>query len=338
MNKRLLPLGLAAMAAAMLATGCSSTDALAKFEQERKELNEFIVQSRAAEVIEKTDDKTIDALADNSTLLYKRTGGAMREYIEQSRGSQAVIEMTYFMHTTPKATDEELQEKAANFIESTCTEVEKKEMTPAKLIELGRNQYKYDAYLTFKETYKDAEARKQYLDSLAAGDEDAKKELEDINAGEKIFKERWAKNDWDKTLETLNGMLSDAGKIATNLGVVVQDTATKIGVKAQELAAIAQDPAFTSYVADCAPIKAKMTFANAESKKALEAEMAKIAEKSEYKDILAKQDKIEKDLEKLKKDSTILSDGIGTQVSFTAKALPWLIEQYIEMQSYASEE
>ena len=341
MKKSLLSLGAASMAIAMLVSGCASTDAPSRFEQEKKELDAFLTGSKAVEKIEKTEDKTIDALAENSTILYKRTGGAMREYVEQARGSQAVIEMTYFMHTTPKATEEELKAKAENFIKNTCTETEKKELTPEKLIALGKLQYQYDAYLSLKQDFKDAEALKARMSELkkdAASDTAAKKELDDIQSGEKIFKERWAKTNWDAKVAELKGLLGDSQKIAQNLAVVAQDTSMKIQQKTQDLAGLSKEPAMTQYSADVAALQAKKTFANDERKKEIDAEIAKVAERPEYKPVMDKKAQYEKELAKLKSDSAVLSDGIGGQVNFTGKALPWLIQQYLEMQSYASEE
>jgi len=341
MKKTLLSVGAASMALAMLATGCASTDAQARFEQEKKDLNDFLVGAKAVEKIEKTLDKTIDALADNSTIVYLRTGGAMREYIAQSRGSQAVIEMTYFMHTTPKATEAELKAKADGFIKANCTEAEQKEMTPEKLVAQGKLQYQYDAYLSFKQDFKDAEAQKAQLAKLekdAASDAAAKKELNDIQEGKKIFKDRWAKTDWKAKSAEFQKLLDESKKIAENLGVAMQDTAQRIQVKAQEIAGLAQDPVMQNFVKETATLQAKKTFANEEKKKALDAEIDQIAAKPQYKPIMDKKAQYEKELAKLKHDSGILADGVGGQMKYTGKALPWLIQQYIEMQSYASEE
>ena len=38
-----------------------------------------------------------------------------------------------------------------------------------------------------------------------------------------------------------------------------------------------------------------------------------------------------KEIDKLKADSLVLTDGVGTQIKFTGKAIPWLIEEYTNM-------
>ena len=60
----------------------------------------------------------------------------------------------------------------------------------------------------------------------------------------------------------------------------------------------------------------------------IDAEIDAIAAKPEYKPIMDKKAQYAAELEKLKKDAAVLSDGIGTQVAYTGKAIPWLIKEY----------
>ena len=40
---------------------------------------------------------------------------------------------------------------------------------------------------------------------------------------------------------------------------------------------------------------------------------------------------LEADMTKLKENIGVLTDGVGTQMKFTGKAIPWLISEYITM-------
>ena len=76
---------------------------------------------------------------------------------------------------------------------------------------------------------------------------------------------------------------------------------------------------------------AKKSFANAAKKKEIDAEIARITALPKYKPIMDKKAQYTAELEKLQKDSKVLSDGIGKQIAYTGKAVPFLLEAYNDM-------
>lgn len=329
MKKSLLSVSVGAMALVMFATGCTTTNEDAAL-QARKDLNDFIVGSRAAEVIQKTNDKGIDALADSSTIIYKRVGGEMRKYIESTRGTQAVIDMQYYMVDYPKETEQKYISVAQEMItgsESVMTDIEKKEWTAEKLYKAAKDKKALWAYLDYQKGLKKAEDKAAY-ETENAGDAAAKAERE---AGKKIYTETLAKEDWEAKVKELQKLLEDVSTIGQNSAVLVQDIAQKLQVKATDAAALAQDPAMQKFVTETTPLLAKKTFANDARKKEIDAEVDVIAAKPEYKPIMDKKAQVDKEIDKLKADSLVLTDGVGTQLKFTGKAIPWLIEEYTNM-------
>lgn len=90
----------------------------------KDEFQTFLEGSRAAENIEKTNNPSIDAIAGSSTIIYKRVGGAMREYIEQVRGDMATILLGRQIRNLD-TTDEAGVEIAGRILQG-LTEAEKK--------------------------------------------------------------------------------------------------------------------------------------------------------------------------------------------------------------------
>ena len=150
----------------------------------------------------------------------------------------------------------------------------------------------------------------------------------EIAAGEKVYQATLAKEDWSAKIKEMEKLLNDLGEITKNTATLAQDIAQKITAKGNDIAGLAQDPAMQNFVKETAPLVAQKTFAGAEKKKAIDAEIDKIAAKPEYKPIMDKKAQYAAELEKLQKDAAVLSDGIGTQVAYTGKAIPWLIKEY----------
>lgn len=331
MKKMILSIGMAAIVTSMLMVGCSTTTT-DEAAQNRKELNDFIVGSRAAEIIEKTNDKGIDAVADSSTVIYKRVGGAMREYIEKTRGTQSVIDMCYYLMDNPKETDAKYISVAKEFIsgpQSVMTETEKKEWTPEKLCKAAKDKKALFAYVEYQTGLRKADDKAAY-EKEHKGDSIAQTER---NEGRKIYEVTLAKEDWNAQIAEMKKLLDDTRKIGENIGVLAQDIAKKLQVKAQDAAKLAQDPAMQNFVKETVPLLAKKTFAGDARKKEIDAEIDTIAAKPEYKSTMDKKVQLGKEMDKLKKDSSILADGVGTQLKFTGKAIPWLVNEYSNMLS-----
>ena len=133
----------------------------------------------------------------------------------------------------------------------------------------------------------------------------------------------------NEKIKEMEKLLNDLGEITKNTATLAQDIAQKITAKGNDIAGLAQDPAMQNFVKETAPLVAKKTFANEARKKEIDAEIATIAAKPEYKPIMDKKAQYAAELEKLQKDAAVLSNGIGTQVAYTGKAIPWLIKEYI---------
>ena len=312
MKKSLLSVGAASLAIAMFATGCASTK-----NEEKNELQEFLVGSRTAEHIEKTNDKGIDAIASSSTIIYKRVGGAMREYIEKTRGDMATILLGRQIRNVGTKDADGI--KIAEKILQGLTEVEKKDWTPEKLYTAAKEKRALQFYIASKE---ESEAGAKLRNSTE------KLIKDEIATGEKIYQATLAKEDWAAKIKEMEKLLNDLGEITKNTATLAQDIAQKITAKGNDIAGLAQDPAMQNFVKETAPLVAKKTFANDARKKEIDAEIATIAAKPEYKPIMDKKAQYAAELEKLQQDAAVLSDGIGTQVAYTGKAIPWLIKEY----------
>lgn len=312
MKKYLLSVGAASLAIAMFATGCASTKS-----EEKKELQEFLVGSRAAEHIEKTNNKGIDAIAGSSTIIYKRVGGAMREYIEKTRGDMATILLGRQIRNLDTKDADGI--KIAEKILQDLTDVEKKNWTPKKLYTAAKEKRALQHYITSKEE-SEAGARLRNSTEKLIKDE--------IAAGEKIYQATLAKENWVAKIKQMEKLLNDLGKITKNTAILTQDIAQKITAKSNDIAALAQAPAMQKFVTETAPLVAKKTFANDARKKEIDAEIAAIAANPKYKPIMDKKARYAAELKKLQKDAEVLSNGIGAQVAYTGKAIPWLIKEY----------
>ena len=319
MKKSLLSVGAASLAIAMFATGCSTTNN----QEANNELQEFLIGSRAAEHIEKTNDNGIDALASSSTIIYKRVGGSMREYIEKTRGDMATITLGRQIRSIDMADEVGIQ-KAKNLLNGTkLTDVEKKDWTAEKLYAVAKSKRALQSYIKYKTGLTEAEDKAAFQKKYEADYWKA-----ELSLGEKEYQNTLAKEDWTAKIAELEKLLKDLGKITENTAVLAQDIAQKITAKGNDIAGLAQDPAMQNFVKETAPLVAQKIFAGAEKKKAIDAEIDKIAAKPEYKPIMEKKAQYAAELEKLQKDAGVLSDGVGKQVAFTGKAIPWLIKEY----------
>lgn len=139
MKKFFISLNAAAVAIALFTTGCVSYK-----DQEKDEFQTFLEGSRAAENIEKTNNPSIDAIAGSSTIIYKRVGGAMREYIEQVRGDMATILLGRQIRNLD-TTDEAGVEIAGRILQG-LTEAEKKDWTPEKLYQAAKEKRSLQYY------------------------------------------------------------------------------------------------------------------------------------------------------------------------------------------------
>lgn len=311
MKKSLLSVGAASLAIAMFATGCGTPSGA-----DAKELNDFIIGSRAAEVIEKTNDQGIDAIADSSTVIYKRVGGMMREHIEKIHGDLLTRAACDAIHTMDMTQEDGIKE-AQSLLKNDCYSLEeRKKWTPEALYRTAKEKYNLQFYRKHRSS-------KEPLES--------KLEQEAYTEGKKVFDALAKSEDWSAKIIELEKLLNDLKKITENTAVLAKDIATKIIAKGNDIAVLAQDPAMQKFVTETTPIVAKKTFANDARKKELDAEIDAIASKSEYKPLIAKKNQYATELKKLQTDAKILSDGVGTQVAYTGKAIPWLIKQYKDM-------
>lgn len=302
-----------AMAAAIALTGCVSNK-----DEERKELQDFLVGSRTAEHIEKTNDKGIDAIADSSTILYNRVGGAMREYIEKTRGDIATITLGRQIRNLDTKDEEGIQiaEKTLQGL----TDIEKKDWTAERLYRAAKEKRALQYYMVSRENSEAGAKLKNSSEKLVK---------EEIAAGEKIYQDTLAKEDWSAKIAEMEKLLQNLGQITQNTAVLAQDTATKIAAKSNDIAALMKDSTMQEFVKETASLEAKKAFANDARKKELDAEIDKIAAMPKYKPVIDKKAQYVAELEKLQKDADVLSNGIGTQVSYTGKAIPWLIKEYV---------
>jgi len=325
MNKGTIMLVGAGLCAGLL-SGCVSSKSVNVAEERKNELTAFIIDSKKAESIPKTNDKSIDALSENSTIIYKRCGTELREYILKSRGRQNVIEMAYYLNTTRNPSDKEKLAKAEGIIKQNNTSAEKE--TPEQLIADAKEQSVYDAFLAYEE----AEDKVIYKKNLS----DAEKT--EIANGKLIHQKRWGKTNFKAKFKDLSKLLDDSKKIGKNLAVVTNELANKASKETKELMALAKTPEMQNFIKETALIKTKKLWANDAKKKELDAQIDAIMKKTEYKPVMDKKAAIEAELKILSKNSGILADGVGTQIKFSAKALPWVIGQYMDMQNYGKEE
>ena len=324
MKGMILSLGATSVALAMLMTGCASTgsgsqDADIVNKQEIEKLNNFIKGSREAETIAKTNDKVIDSLASSSTVIYKRVGAAMREYITATQGDIAVILFSrennfYGEYITEDKTGIELAEK---YIAKLPNEV-KKEWTAEKLYKVACEKRDLDKYLKFK---KPENVTNDYV----------KKQ---IISGERIFKKsELAKKDVDAEESWLAKAGDDAVQLGKNLVDLVTGLTEKITAKTNDLAVLMKEPAMQKFTAEVSQLKIKMKFANEAKKQELLSEIAALAASADYKPLLDKQKQYGEELEQLKKNLDILQNGVAKQLEYTGKAVPWLIEKWRDLRA-----
>lgn len=299
--KKIAYLGMLAVASSLM-IGCASTN------QTKDSLNEFLIGSRNAEVIEKTNDKGIDAIADSSTIIYRRVGVSMREYIEKTHGGIATIAVAKaILHNGDKAGLKQAKKEFRKLPEE-----KRKNLTVKELFEAGKDSAALDAY---KESCKGNKVKRTDL----------------IPRGKKVYQEKLAKENWNTKIIEMQKIADDLAKISQNMNVLAQDIAAKITAKSNDIAALAQNPVMQEFVKETAPMLAKKSFANAAKKKEIDAEIARITALPKYKPIMDKKAQYTAELEKLQKDSKVLSDGIGKQIAYTGKAVPFLLEAYNDM-------
>lgn len=313
MKGMILSLGATSVALAMLMTGCASTSGSAESvqAQARKELSDFIVGSRNAENIEKTNDKAIDALANSSTIVYKRVGGAMREYIITVHGDMAVNEFSRYLSLDAEITEEQGVKQAEESLNKMAPEI-RKDWTAKKLYDVACEKRALNYYLHRKnENVEDEFVKTQ------------------IKKGEELYKKsELSKKNWEAEIAWLNKAGEDVVQMGKNLADLIMGLTEKITAKSNDLAMLAQDPVMQKYMLAIAPIQTKMKFAGDAKKKELAAEIAALAASPDYKPVLDKQKLYNTELEQLKHDLAILKNGVGRQLEYTGKAIPWLLSEY----------
>ena len=317
MKGMILSLGATSVVLTMLMTGCASTSGSADSvqAQARKELSDFIVGSRNAENIEKTNDKAIDALASSSTIIYKRVGGAMREYIITVHGDMAVNEFSRYLNLDADITEEQGVKQAEESLKKMAPEV-RKDWTAKKLFDVACEKRALDYYLSNKKNKKNNNDENEFVKAQ-------------IKKGEELYMaSELAKKNWEAEIAWLNKAREDVVQMGKNLADLVTGLTEKITAKSNDLAMLAQDPAMQKYTSAIAPIQAKMKFAGDAKKKELVAEIAALAALPDYKPVLDKQKQYNTDLEQLKHDLAILQNGVGKQLEYTGKAIPWLLSEY----------
>lgn len=311
MKKYLLSVGVASLAIAMFATGCASTKS-----EEKKELQEFLVGSRAAEHIEKTNNKGIDAIADSSTIIYKRVGGAMREYIEKTRGDMATILLGRQIRNVDTKDADGI--KIAEKILQGLTDVEKKNWTPEKLYTTAKEKRALQFYIVSKE---ESEAGAKLRNSTEKSIKD------EIAAGEKIYQATLAKENWVAKIKQMEKLLNDLGKITKNTATLTQDIAQKITAESNDIA--------FRFGSNSVNFCINFFFTCIVSKSFLGNERCSFCHEflhdrglsKKYKPIMDKKARYAAELKKLQKDAEALY-GIGAQVAYIGKAIPWLIKEY----------
>lgn len=320
MKGMILSLGATSVALAMLMTGCASTSGSADSvqAQARKELSDFIVGSRNAENIEKTNDKAIDALASSSTIIYKRVGGAMREYIITVHGDLAVLAFARSKFLEEGVSEEDGIKQAGETLKKLAEEVQKN-WTPEKLYQVAREKHALECYLQYKKTKNVENIKNKY-----------KKDL--FDKGEEIYKKsKLSKKNWEAEQAWLNKAGEDVAQMGKNLIDLATGLTEKITAKTNDLAILMKDPAMQKFMTEVSQIKTKMKFANEAKKQELLAEIAALAASADYKPLLDKQKLYGEELELLKKNLSVLQNGIGKQLEYTGKAIPWLISEYMSL-------
>ena len=178
-----------------------------------------------AEVIEKTNDKGIDAIADNSTIIYRRVGISMREYIEKTHGDIATIAVAKaILHNGDKAGLKQAKKELGKLPEE-----KRKNLTAEKLFEAGKDSAALDAY---KENCKGNKVKRTDL----------------IPRGKKVYQEKLAKENWNAKIIEMQKIADDLAKISQNMNVLAQDIAAKITAKSNDIALLAQNPVMQEFV------------------------------------------------------------------------------------------
>lgn len=131
----------------------------------------------------------------------------------------------------------------------------------------------------------------------------------------------------------MNDCAQDLSCLGKNLATITQDLSQKIALKTQDIGKLAEDPAMQSFIAKTAPLAAKKVFAGDAQKKEIDAEINKISQEPAYKPVMDKKALYNAELAKLEADLLVLSNGIGSQLKYTGKAIPWLTDEYLNMMS-----
>lgn len=231
MKKNLLMVAVAFATLGMVA--CRSTKDEAA--EAREKLNNLIVETHNPIKIEKSGNGEVDSLAGTSTVLYDRVRKEFDKYVERTRGSATVMDMTDVIYGAPDLTDEEYVKRADDIINgdnSSLTAEEKKSLTPQKLYQQAKEKIALQDFIDFQKEYDKAEDKAAYLASLevAEGDSDEviaykNKQKASRDLGKKLFEADLAKDKWAEKIAVVNDYLSDAVKIASNAAQLMASVA-----------------------------------------------------------------------------------------------------------------
>ena len=211
MGKKLF-LFLAVVLCAGLITGCASTK-----DQELQKLQDFLVGSREAEYIEKTDNPSIDALSESSTILYKRVGVAMREYIEETRGDMATILVGREIRNLDTQDADGI--KIAEGQLKKLTEIERKDWTPESVYAAAKSKRALQFYIMSQEESEAGATLKNSTDPIVQAE---------IAAGKKVYDETLSQENWNEKIAEMQALSNDLTTITNNAAVLSKDITQKI--------------------------------------------------------------------------------------------------------------
>lgn len=318
MKKSLLTVGATSIAIAMFATGCVSQDDPAFAQQ----AIDFIEGSKKWERIELTENPIVDPLIGTSTVIYVGIGGEIRETVETNFGEVYVRQAYKAMSDAAYSTKWEATREGDKKAQKELFEIFEKEVYP----KLDGLKKELTPQIVFDEMCdQDAlERRREYLKAEDKSRFAAEKAW--LERGAKVAKNKVSKIDWARKDARMKKLQEDLAKLQASLPVSVQKMQTKITELGNEIAKLAQNPAMQNFVKETVPLTTKKMFASAEECKAIDAQIDTIAAKEEYKGVMATKAKLEAELTKAKDDLLVLTDKVGGQVAYTAKAIPWVIE------------
>ncbi len=321
------------MAMLLVVCGCATTKTENDFAKAKAERDAFLKEAKEAENIEKTNVLEVDALTAVSTALYRKTGGAMRDFLEASMGDQMTAEMIMFLTTyqinakedkeAVAKSLEERKQKAAAIIKEYGTSEQQQTMSPEALIAAAEGQMKIEDY-------------KEYAKGLALAKDkaaftaNAKKDSETwakIQEGGRLFQDRKAKMEQSaETLQATNPEVTAAlAKLQQTNALLTKELADVTAA----LAELMNNPVFQQELVLQAKLKSPFG-----DKEAVNQELAALRASADYKKIAPQRDELMAKKELLEKALAVLGKGVGKQLAFTAKAIPYAWNQWQDMKNY----